>query len=232
VLFLFAWQFVGSAGGLIGFASRILCLISWLSKLLALQLPLPGWLPLFKELSSRFVLLFGFAFPPLLQLSKVPTLRVLRRELGAPQASLLGGYFLGLLMLGGLILLVAGDLRLGALAAAGFALAALVFWGLARLAVSFAAACQATRGGFGWRQGLANLGRHSASSTLQIAALAIGLMAMLLLTVTRAELVDAWQKATPLNAPNRFIINIQPEQRAAMSQGTGRPQASPLNCRP
>jgi putative ABC transport system permease protein len=203
-------------GGLLGFGAHFV-LISWLSKLLTLQLPLPGWLPLLQGAVVALVLLFGFAFPPLLQLSKVPTLRVLRRELGAPQASLLGGYFLGLLMLGGLILLVAGDLRLGALAAGGFALAALVFWGLARLAVTLAAGVRQF-GGFGWRQGLANLGRHSASSTLQIAALAIGLMAMLLLTVTRAELVDAWQKATPLNAPNRFIINIQPEQRAAMSK--------------
>ena len=157
----------------------------------------------------------GFAFPPLLQLAKVPTLRVLRRELGAPRATLLGGYLLGLLMLTGLILLVAGDIRLGAMAAAGFALAALVFWGLARLAVKLAANVRQL-GGFGWRQGLANLGRHATSSTLQIAALAIGLMAMLLLTVTRAELLDAWQKMAPSDAPNRFVINIQPDQVEAM----------------
>lgn len=215
-LFLCLGVFSAVLGCLLGFATHFI-LISWLAKLLALQLPLPGWLPLGQGAAVALVLLFGFAFPPLLQLSKVPTLRVLRRELGAPQPSLLGGYFLGLLMLGGLILLVAGDLRLGAMAAAGFALAALLFWGLARLAVGLAAGVRQL-GGFGWRQGLANLGRHSASSTLQIAALAIGLMAMLLLTVTRAELVDAWQKATPVNAPNRFVINIQPEQRGVLAK--------------
>lgn len=215
-LFLCLGVLSALAGCLIGFASHFV-LISWLVKLLAIQLPMPGWLPLGQGAVVAFVLLYGFAFPPLLQLSKVPTLRVLRRELGAPQASLLGGYFIGLLMLGGLILLVAGDMRLGGMAAAGFALAALVFWSLARLAVSFAAGIRQV-GGFGWRQGLANMGRHSASSTLQIAALAIGLMAMLLLTVTRAELVSAWQKAAPVNAPNRFIINIQPDQRQAMAK--------------
>ncbi|MER2540615.1 MAG: FtsX-like permease family protein [Azonexus sp.] len=203
-------------GCLIGFAAHFV-LITWLAKLLALQLPMPGWLPLGQGAIVAFVLLFGFAFPPLLQLSKVPTLRVLRRELGAPQASLLGGYFIGLLMLGGLILLVAGDLRLGGMAAAGFTLAALVFWGLARLAVNLLAGVRQL-GGFGWRQGLANLGRHLSASTLQIAALAIGLMAILLMTVTRAELVSAWQKAAPANAPNRFIINIQPEQRQPMAK--------------
>lgn len=126
LLFLFLGSLSAVIGGLLGFGAHFV-LISWLSKLLALQLPLPGWLPLLQGAVVALLLLFGFAFPPLLQLSKVPTLRVLRRELGAPQASLLGGYFLGLLMLGGLILLVAGDLRLGALAAGGFALAALVF---------------------------------------------------------------------------------------------------------
>ncbi|MEN9479415.1 MAG: hypothetical protein RLZZ298_810 [Pseudomonadota bacterium] len=203
-------------GCLVGFVAHFV-LIAWLAKLLALQLPMPGWLPLGQGAIVALVLLFGFAFPPLLQLSKVPTLRVLRRELGAPQATLLGGYLIGLLMLGGLILLVAGNLRLGGMAAAGFALAALIFWGLARLAVSMMAGVR-TFGGFGWRQGLANLGRHSASSALQIAALAIGLMAILLLTVTRAELVAAWQKAAPVNAPNRFIINIQPDQRLALAK--------------
>jgi putative ABC transport system permease protein len=203
-------------GCLVGFVAHFV-LIAWLAKLLALQLPMPGWLPLGQGAIVALVLLFGFAFPPLLQLSKVPTLRVLRRELGAPQASLLGGYLIGLLMLGGLILLVAGNLRLGGMAAAGFTLAALIFWGLARLAVRMMAGVR-TFGGFGWRQGLANLGRHSASSALQIAALAIGLMAILLLTVTRAELVAAWQKAAPANAPNRFIINIQPDQRLALAK--------------
>ena len=214
-IFLFLGVMAAFAGCWLGFAAHYV-LIGWLAKLLALQLPLPGWLPLVQGAVVAFVLLFGFAFPPLMQLASVPTLRVFRRELGAPRMTLLGGYFLGVLMLAGLILWVAGDLRLGAMAAAGFALAALVFWGLARLAVALAAGVK-NYGGFGWRQGIANLARHRSSSTLQIAALAIGLMAMLLLTVTRAELLDAWQKAAPPDAPNRFVINIQPEQRVAIA---------------
>jgi putative ABC transport system permease protein len=74
------------------------------------------------------------------------------------------------------------------------------------------------RGGFGWRQGLANLERHAAANTLQIVALALGMMAMLLLTVTRVELISAWQKATPADAPNRFVINIQLEQRQPVAE--------------
>ena len=83
VLFLFLGSLSAVIGGLLGFGAHFV-LISWLSKLLTLQLPLPGWLPLLQGAVVALVLLFGFAFPPLLQLSKVPTLRVLRRELGAP----------------------------------------------------------------------------------------------------------------------------------------------------
>jgi putative ABC transport system permease protein len=48
---------------------------------------------------------------------------------------------------------------------------------------------------------------------VQIVSLALGLMALLLLTVVRGDLADAWRVATPPDAPNRFIINIQPDQK-------------------
>lgn len=213
---LFVWLALLAAalGCLAGFAVHFV-LVSWLAELLDLRLPLPGWLPLFQGAAVAAVLLFGFAFPPLLQLSKVPTLRVFRRELGPPRPFLLGGYALGVLLLAALLLLVAGDLRLGAYAIGGFSGALVAFWLLARLSVRAVSRLRGG-GGFGWRQGLANLERHAAASTLQIVALALGLMAMLLLTVTRGELVEVWQKATPADAPNRFIINIQPDQRQAV----------------
>jgi putative ABC transport system permease protein len=47
---------------------------------------------------------------------------------------------------------------------------------------------------------------------VQIVALALGFMALLLLTVIRGDLLDAWRRAVPPDAPNRFVVNIQPEQ--------------------
>ena len=214
-LFIWLALLAAALGCLAGFAVHF-ALVSWLTDVLDLHLPLPGWLPLFQGAAVAGVLLFGFAFPPLLQLSKVPTLRVFRRELGAPQPFLLGGYALGVLVLAGLLLLVSGDLRLGAYAIGGFASALAAFWLIARLGVRGVSRLRGG-GGFGWRQGLANLERHAAISTLQIVALALGLMAMFLLTVTRGELLDVWQRATPADAPNRFIVNIQPDQRQAVA---------------
>jgi len=215
---LFGWLALISAvvGCLTGFAAHFV-LIGWLSQMLAISLPMPGWLPLWQGAAVAAVLLFGFALPPLLQLSRVPTLRVLRRELGPPRPFLLGGYLLGFCLLAGLIVVVAGDAKLGGLAIAGFTAALGGFWLLGRLAVGSVARWRGASG-FGWRQGLANLGRHGPSAALQIVALAVGLMAMLLLTVTRAELFEAWQRSMPTDAPNRFIINIQPDQRPAIAE--------------
>jgi len=49
-------------------------------------------------------------------------------------------------------------------------------------------------------------------------ALALGLMALLVLSVVRGDLMTAWRNATPADAPNRFIINIQPEQAADIAR--------------
>jgi putative ABC transport system permease protein len=62
------------------------------------------------------------------------------------------------------------------------------------------------------RYGLANLRRHARGNAVQIASLALGLTAVLLLTFTRTELVEAWRRSAPPDAPNRFLIGVQPEQ--------------------
>lgn len=209
----FAWLAIAAAAiGCAGGYAAHFVLIEWLTALLALPLPAPGWRPLAQGGAVAAVLLFGFAFPPLLQLARVPTLRVLRRELGPPRPSLLGGYLLGVAALTGLMLWAAGDMRLGAWVAGGFMAALAVYWAVARAAVALLG--RARQGGAAsWRQGLASLERHAAASTVQIVALALGLTALLLLTVTRGELLAAWSRAAPADAPDHFVINIQPDQR-------------------
>jgi putative ABC transport system permease protein len=192
---------------------------AWLAQLLATPLPPPTLLPALQGVAVGMLLLFGFAVPPLLQLKRVPTLRVLRRELGGSQPGLLGGYLLGLLALAGLMFWVAGEVQLGAWVVGCFTAALIVFAVFARLAIFLAAGLRSgvrTTSGFGWRYGLASLERRSAASVVQIVALALGFMALLLLTVTRGDLLDAWRRATPPDAPNRFVVNIQPEQLSAV----------------
>lgn len=148
---------------------------------------------------------------------------------------MLGGYLLGLLALAGLMIWVAGEVRLGAWVVGCFAAALIVFAAFARLAIFLAASLRSgvhATSSFGWRYGLASLERRWVASVVQIVALALGFMALLLLTVTRGDLLDAWQRATPSDAPNRFVVNIQPEQvgevRRAFADAGLAPELAPM----
>ncbi len=213
-------------GCVLGYLAHF-ALHAWLSQLLTTVLPPPGPLPAIQGMLIGLLLLFGFSLPPLLQLRRVSTLRVLRREFfsgGMPPSRLVGGYAAGLVSLAGLMFWVAGEARLGIYVVGGFAAAMLVFAALAWLTIRLtrilrlASSGNAGKAGFGWRYGIASLQRHTAASIVQIVALSLGFMALLLLTVTRNELLDAWQQAIPADAPNRFVVNIQPDQREAVQR--------------
>ncbi len=207
-------------GCAIGYLAHF-ALYAWLAQLLATALPQPGLMPALQGSVIGVLLLFGFSLPPLLQLKSVSTLRVLRREFSTgalPPSRLIGGYALGFAALAGLMFWVAGEIRLGAYVVGGFSGAMFVFALVARGAIRLAALARGSarsrtgQGGIGWRYGLASLERRSAASVVQIVALALGFMALLLLTVTRNDLLDAWRRAIPPEAPNRFVVNIQPDQ--------------------
>ena len=205
---------VGSAlGALLGFAAHF-ALIAWLGNLLATDLPPASLLPAAQAMLTGLLLLIGFALPPILQLREVPHNRVIRRQQEAPRAATLATYALGLLAFVALLLWQADDPKLALLTAGGFigglAGFALIGWlglkSLGRLRGLFAHPS--------WRFAVSALQRRPGAAVLQVVALALGLMELLMLSVIRGDLVDAWRKATPADAPNRFVINIQPEQKA------------------
>ncbi|HVK96143.1 MAG TPA: FtsX-like permease family protein [Noviherbaspirillum sp.] len=215
-MYLIEFFLVGLAGSLlgvaVGFAAHFV-LLEWLGRLVTNTLPPATVLPAVQGVATGLLLLIGFALPPILQLRNVPHNRVIRREQDAPQAMTLATYALGLTAFIGLLLWQAGNVTLGLLTAAGFlggfALFALAGW-LSLKSLRF------LRGGVrhpSWRFALTALQRRTGTTVVQVVALSLGLMALLLLTVIRGDLVDAWRNATPPNAPNRFIINIQPEQK-------------------
>ncbi|MEQ1803761.1 MAG: FtsX-like permease family protein, partial [Burkholderiaceae bacterium] len=57
-----------------------------------------------------------------------------------------------------------------------------------------------------------------AFAVVQVSALSVGLLALVLLVLLRTDLIASWRQATPADAPNRFVINIQPEQGDAFQQ--------------
>jgi putative ABC transport system permease protein len=57
-----------------------------------------------------------------------------------------------------------------------------------------------------------------AYTVVQVSSLAVGLLALVLLVLLRTDLIASWRQATPADAPNRFVINIQPDQGPEFQQ--------------
>ncbi len=214
------WQFLvlglaGSALGILAALAAQQVLAEMLSKFLTVSLPLPTVLPAVQGLLIGLVLVLGFTLPPLLALRQVPTLRVLRRDLDPFEARSALAYLFGFVTLAGLIIWRAGDAKLGGIALAGFVIAlgvaALSGWLLIHLAARLRGAASGT-----WRYGIANMKRHAGGSLVQVMALGLGIMALLLLTVVRNDLIGQWQGNLKADMPNRFVINIQSDQLAAV----------------
>ncbi len=190
-----------------------------LRELVATELPPPSLLPLAHGIAVGMALLAGFVLPQLLRLGKVSTLRVLRREFEFAEPVSGTAWALGLAALLGLVFWIAADLRLGLMVAGGFAAAlgvfALAAWWVLKLAGRLKG--QGSLRGGGWRYGVAALGRRMGGSVIQAAALGLGMTALLLLTLIRADLLEDWRRMAPPDAPNRFVINIQPGQRDGLA---------------
>ena len=210
----------GLLGSALGWVTQAL-LARMLGEVLRLSLPAASAGPLVLGLVAGMALVLAFSLPPLLRLGKVPVARVLRRDLGPPGGSWLA-HAAGLALVAGLLFWQAGDARLGALVGAGVAATILLsglavrglLWPVPRLARRLPAS--RTPQVLGLRLALTGLRRRGWETTLQAIALSLGLLALLLLTLIRSDLLDSWRAQVPEGAPNRFMINIQPDQVAPL----------------
>lgn len=205
-----------AAGCLLGYLGQT-GIVVILGDLLGGSLPQPSLQPVVFGLAVGLVTLVAFALPPIVRLRQVPPLRVLRRDLGAPPLTAIGLYGLGALALAGLMWWISRDAALtgwlllgtaGTLAALGGGA-----WVLVRLLRPLR-----QRVGVSLRFGLAGIARRPTDSVVQVLAFGLGLMALLLLSVVRNDLLDVWQQRVPPEAPNHFLINIQPRQVAEVSR--------------
>ena len=234
---LFAWEFLllglaaSAAGCALGYGVQQL-VAWWLAALIPGSLPPPGPAPLAQGLATGLSLLLGFALPPLMQLKAVPALRVIRRDVGGPRQSVVAVYVLGLAAAFALMWWQAGGIKLAGYVLGGF-LAALIAFGALAYGALRAAGRLGRAGSVSWRYGLANLMRRPRANSIQIVAIAVGITAVLLLTLIRVDLLDSWRAKLPPDAPDRFVVNIQPGQREALAEflernGVRQPQTFPM----
>ena len=213
-------------------ASAVGVLLGWavhhvfvwlLAGLVESALPSASAWPAAFGLGMGLTLLVAFGLPPVLQLAQVPPLRVMRRDLGAPRPASLLVLAVGVAGFAGLLLAVSRDLKLGLIAVGGFASAVLLFALLAWLGVTVLRRLVNESTAPRWLVlATRQISARPVYAVVQVSSLAVGLLALVLLVLLRTDLIASWRQATPANAPNRFVINIQPDQtgdfRAALAR--------------
>ena len=221
------------AGVVLGFAVHHV-FVFLLAGLVEAALPAASAWPALFGIGVGMTLLLGFGLPPVLQLAQVPPLRVIRREVGALKPASLLVLLAGLAGFVALLMAVSSDLKLGLIAVGGFAAAiglfALLSWLVVMLLRRAVPESRAPR----WLVlATRQIAARPAFAVLQVSALSVGLLALVLLVLLRTDLIGSWRQATPPDAPNRFVINIQPDQGEAFQRrlaeaGVGRHDWDPM----
>ena len=210
--------FASALGVLAGFAVHHVFVLL-LAGLVESALPAASLWPVAFGVGVGLTLMCAFGLPPVLQLAQVPPLRVIRRDLGNVRPTSLAVLGLGVAGFAALLLVVSRDWKLGAIAVGGFAAAALLFAALAWAAVGLLRKSVRETTAPRWLVlATRQIAARPAYAVVQVSSLAVGLLALVLLVLLRTDLIASWQRATPATAPNRFVINILPDQAEAFRQ--------------
>ena len=214
--YAFEFAVVGLAasavGVAIGFAVHYVFVLL-LAGLVETALPAATLWPVAFGLGMGLTLLFAFGLPPVLQLARVPPLRVIRRDVGGLKPASMAVLGVGVLGFAALLIAASSDLKLGLIAVGGFAAAVLLFALLSWLAVKALRRSINESTAPRWLVlATRQISARPAYAVVQVSALAVGLLALILLVLLRTDLVASWRKATPPDAPNRFVINVMPDQ--------------------
>lgn len=205
-------------GVLIGYAVHFVFILL-LAGLVGAELPGASLWPAGFGVGMGLTLLFAFGLPPVLQLAQVPPLRVIRRDVGNLKPASAAVLTVGVIGFAALLLAASSDLRLGGIAVGGFAVAVLLFAGLSWIAVKLLRMSVNESTAPRWLVlATRQISARPAYAVVQVSALAVGLLALVLLVLLRTDLVASWRKATPPDAPNRFVINVMPDQSEAFQK--------------
>ena len=210
--------FASGLGILIGYAVHYVFVLL-LAGLIESSLPAASLWPVAFGLGMGMTLLLAFGLPPVLQLAQVPPLRVIRRDVGSLKPASLAVLGLGMAGFVTLLLATSSDLKLGLITVGGFAAAVVLFAGISYIAIKLLRMSVNDATAPRWLVlATRQLTARPAFAVVQISALSLGLLALILLVLLRTDLINSWRKATPADAPNRFVINVMPEQSESFQE--------------
>lgn len=214
---------LGSVLGYLG--QHVLMLL--LGNLVMSELPQVSLWPVIWSILVAWCLLFEYAGPATFRLVKVSPIRLIRKEFDGVDVSTFWTATFGLVTAAVLIMIAARDWKLALWTSLSFTVAIVIFsfvsWGILRLI------CLIPTKHFVLSFVILSQGRRAGLAVVQITALGIALMALLL----RADFLSAWQGNIPVDAPNRFMINVQEDQKQGLTQslqnaGVNTPQFYPM----
>ena len=217
-------------GSLIGYGVQQI-LLGLLGNLILTNLPAISLWPVLWSTLFAWFLLIGFAGPPLFSLIKVSPIRLVRKEFEGVSVATVWVAIFGIATCSALIVIAARDWKLAAWVGLSFGVAVAVFalltWGILKLL-----GCIAPKN-FSLRFALTIQTRRPGFAVLQITALGVALMALLMILLLRQDLLSTWRGNIPADAPNRFMINVQEDQKQGIAQtllaaGLGKPEFYPM----
>lgn len=201
---LFGASLAALAGMLIAYLLQNI-LTEWLSDFVGSALPEAGLVPLVAGFVTAWIMVIGFSLPLLLRLMNAPAIGIFQGQLldkGSGYRSALLAMFAAVFAL---MWYQAGELKLALWVFLWTIATILLLWLVTFLLLRLTAV--AAR-----RFGLAALTRQPAQTILLVAVFGVGLFSLLLLGAVRTDLMQRWQATIPLDAPNQFLVNIQPDE--------------------
>ncbi len=208
-------------GAVLGFCAQFI-LANLAGSLFLDALPPVTAMPVLVGVLASIAMMFAVVLPHAWQMCNLTAMNILRRETLTQSISVQAKFLPAALVMCAMIFWQAHDTKL-----ALSTILAISILCVAIVIISYGLVSLTNRlfnrsffsGSFGQRQvinsikiGVLSLKHRFSLSTVQMIGFSMGLMVLILLALIRGDLIRNWQASLPLDAPNRFVINIQPAQ--------------------
>lgn len=208
-------------GIVIGYAAQI-GLASLAGSLFVEALPPASFLPAVIGMAASLAMMLAVVVPHAWQMRKLTAMNILRRETLSQPMSAQVRFLPAALVMAAMVFWQAQDVKIAlSTIAAMIALCVVVFvfvYGLVHLAKAFIRLSPHNKTLSTIMIGVQGLKTRLALSTVQTIGFSMGLMVLMLLALIRGDLINNWQASLPADAPNRFVINVQPQQIDGVKQ--------------
>jgi putative ABC transport system permease protein len=193
-------------------------LLHWVGSLVSQEILPASFLPVIWAFLVAFTLLLGFSGPSLLELTMISPVTALR-QLEQKKSK---WYFLSvvasLTCYAVLLIAISRNIYLSLAVLGSFIAGAIIViifsWSISKWIGKVIAGLKRAP------LGLKFIGQRmfggAQFTVVQITSLSIAMLALLLLTVIRTDVLSTWQSSISPDAPNRFILNITPEQKTIL----------------